>query len=60
MVEINRVPEDIQDTQLQETICKALPLTGNDVLPEDLEACHRAKVGQWMSFPVGKREFSHF
>ena len=26
---------------LEESICKALSLTGVDIVPEDLQACHR-------------------
>ena len=40
MIEINPVPEDIQDTQLEESICQALSLTGTPVSAGDLEPCH--------------------
>ena len=43
MIEINQVPEDIQDVQLEESICQALPLTGTPVSAGDLEACHRMR-----------------
>ena len=43
MIEINPVPEDIQDTQLEESICQALSLTGTPVSTGDLEACHRMR-----------------
>ena len=43
MIEINLVPEDIQDTQLEESICQALSLTGTPVTAGDLEACHRMR-----------------
>ena len=43
MVEINPVPEDIQDMQLEESICQALSLTGTPVSAGDLEACHRMR-----------------
>ena len=42
-IEINLVPEDIQDTQLEESICQALSLTGTPVSTGDLEACHRMR-----------------
>ena len=40
-LELNPVPQDIHDNVLEDTICKALPLTGQEVVPEDLHACHR-------------------
>ena len=43
MIEINLVPEDIQDTQLEESICQALSLTGTPVSTGDLEACQRIR-----------------
>ena len=43
MIEINLAPEDIQDKQLEESICQALSLTGNPVSAGDLEACHRMR-----------------
>ena len=43
MVEINPVPEDIQDMQLEESICQALSLTDTLVSASDLEACHRMR-----------------
>ena len=43
MIEINPVPEDIQDMQLEESICQALSLTGTPVSTGDLEACHRMR-----------------
>ena len=43
MIEINLVPEDIQEAQLEESICQALSLTGILVSAGDLEACHRMR-----------------
>ena len=43
MIEINPVPEDIQDTLLEESICQALPLTRTLALPGDREACHKMR-----------------
>ena len=37
MIDINVVPEDIQDTQLEESIYQALSHAGTIVLPSDLE-----------------------
>ena len=43
MIEINPVPEDIQDMQLEESICQALSLTGTPVSAGDHEVCHRMR-----------------
>ena len=40
-LELNPVSQDIHDNVLEDTICKALSLTGQEVVPEDLHACHR-------------------
>ena len=42
-IEVNPVPAEIQDVILGESVCKALSLTGVNVAPEDLHACHRMK-----------------
>ena len=38
---LNPVPQDIHDNVLEDIICKALSLTGQEVVPEDLHASHR-------------------
>ena len=43
MIEINPVPEDLQDMQLEESICQALSLTGTPVSAGDHEVCHRMR-----------------
>ena len=43
MIEINPVPEDIQDMQLEESICQALSLTGTPASTGDLEARYRMR-----------------
>ena len=35
------MPQDIHENVLENIICKALSLTGQEVVPEDLRACHR-------------------
>ena len=35
------MPRDIQDNVLEDTICRAFSLAGQDVLPEDLHACQQ-------------------
>ena len=42
-VEVNPVPPSISDEELELNICKALSLTGHEVKPDDLQACHRLK-----------------
>ena len=37
------VPAEINEDVLEDSICKALSLTGVNVVPEDLQACHRMK-----------------
>ena len=41
--EFNPVPAEIHEDVLEESICKALSLTGVKVVPEDLHACHHMK-----------------
>ena len=38
-----RVPLELSNNELEELVCKALALTGNEVYPDDLEVCHRLK-----------------
>ena len=40
-IEVNPAPVEIQDDVLEASVCKALSLTGVNVAPEDLHACHR-------------------
>ena len=42
-IELNPVPAEIHEDVLEGSICKALSLTGFNVVPEDLHACHRMK-----------------
>ena len=39
-IELNPVPAEIHEDFLEDNICKALSLTGVNVVPEDLQACH--------------------
>ena len=41
-LEINPVPASIGDV-LESSVCRALSLTGHEVKPDDLQACHRLK-----------------
>ena len=42
-VEVDPVPQSISDEELEQNICKALSLTGHEVKPDGLQACHRLK-----------------
>ena len=42
-VEVNPVPPSISDEELGLNICKTLSLTGHEVKPDDLQACHHLK-----------------
>ena len=42
-VEINPVPESLEDEILEENVCKALSLTGVNVTPKQLHSCHHLK-----------------
>ena len=42
-IELNPVPAEIHEDVLEESICKALSLTGVNVVPEDLQAYHQMK-----------------
>ena len=42
-IESNTVPADITEDGLEENVCKALSLTGVNVVPNDLHACHQMK-----------------
>ena len=40
-LELNPVPQDIQDDVREDTICKALSLTGQEIVPEYLYGRHQ-------------------
>ena len=42
-IELNPVPADITQDVLEEKICKDFALTGVNVVPNNLHACHRMK-----------------
>ena len=42
-VEVNPVPPSISDEELELNICKALYLTGHEIKPDNLQACHGLK-----------------
>ena len=53
-LELNSVPQDIQDNILEDTICKALSLTVQGVVPKDLHACHRMSNRDWVKIKTLK------
>ena len=42
-LEVNPVPPSISDEELKLNICQALSLTGHEVKPDNLQACHHLK-----------------
>ena len=42
-LEINPVPASIGDDVLENSVCRALSLTGHEVKSDDLQPCHRLK-----------------
>ena len=42
-IEVSPVPASIGDEELEDSICKALSLTSHEVIPDDLQECHRLK-----------------
>ena len=42
-LEVKLVPHDIGDNVPEETICRAISLTGHEVTSDDLHTCHRLK-----------------
>ena len=40
-LELKPVHQEIHDNVLEDIVCKALSLTDQEVVPEDLHACHR-------------------
>ena len=43
-LEVNPVPREIGDNVLQETVRRAISLTGHQVTPDDLHACHQKNL----------------
>ena len=57
-IEVSPVPASIGDEELEDSICKALSLTGHEVIPDDLQACHRLKKKETVivKFRFGKQK----
>ena len=43
LVKVNPVPQSVSDEELEVNICNALSFIGNEVKPDDIQACHRLK-----------------
>ena len=43
LLEGNPIPPSVSDEELELNICEALSLTGHEVKPNELQACHRLK-----------------
>ena len=59
-IELNPVTVEIHEDVLEDSICKPLSLTGVNVVPEDLQACHRMKSSDkvMIKFKCGKQKQS--
>ena len=55
-LEINPVPRDIGNNVLEETVCRAISLTGHEVTPDDLHACHWLKNKDRVILKLNDRE----
>ena len=42
-IKLNPVPAEIHEDVLEDGICKALSLTGVNIAPDNLQACHQMK-----------------
>ena len=52
-MEVNPVPELISDEEIElKLVCKAI-LTGYEVKPDDLQACHRSKKRRLLPCNLG-------
>ena len=40
-IEIKKFPEDVSDETLKDKVCELFSLTGPEVLPDDIDKCHR-------------------
>ena len=58
-LELNPVPQDIQGNVLEDTIYKALSLTGQEVILEDLHPCHRMSNHDGVIVEFKDRKLKH-
>ena len=55
-IELDPVTAEIHEDILEESICKALSLTGVNVVPYDLQDCHRMKISDRVILKVKCRK----
>ena len=53
------MPQDIHDNVLENTVCKALSLTGQEVVPEHLHACQRMSNRDGVIVKFKERKLKH-
>ena len=58
-LQLNPVPLNIWDNALEETVCRAISLTGQEVTPDDLRACHRLKNKDRVILKFKDRKLKH-
>ena len=58
-LELNPVPQEFQGNVLEDTICKAWSLTGQEVVPEDLHACHQISNCDRIIFKFKETKLKH-
>ena len=46
-LKLNSMPQDIHNNVQEDAICKALSLTGQEAVPEDLHACVSSNLKLW-------------
>ena len=58
-LEINPLPTTIGDDVLESSVCRAFSLTGHEVKPDDLQACHHLKKEDTVIIKFKCREQKH-
>ena len=59
LIEVNPVPRDIGDNVLEETVCRPISLTRDEVASDDLHACHRLKNKDRVILKFKDRKLKH-
>ena len=59
MIEISPVPLEVSNNELERLVCKVLSLTGNEVYPDDLEACRRLKKKRKCHHQIQSRKLKY-
>ena len=58
-LEVNLITRDIGDNVLEETLCRAISLTGHEVTPDDLHECYRLKNKYRVISKLRDRKLKH-